>query len=483
MGQTNSQVDHDRPTGSSSSRPQDVHSSSNDLGSSTQRNSQQPAASQSRTYVDATKQDAQDVDGGLPSPPIAVFQDERKTRSAPNAINLATQPARNLPTSPLASPLASPRARMEQRGSLQLPNARTMPTEPSNNVRQSQEFDRRYDGPFGRASLAMQRRRSSQPRLAEETTELDVFEPVVEPLVVADPDGTRVPGPAFRPEPPSLNYTLRTRKMAIFLFWAVIVFDSVVMPIVLYFGLWYGVGPGNPSNARLSANTVFTVVTAAIGGASIVEYFVRFWRLYKKDSVCTVIGAHRWYLDWFHWMFTLAWIIVMIELIIGSIQDDPYIRLLSMPLSTMLFVFGTLLIVIDVSRYFEIPAPVRISSIPKGAQLRPGIYSLIEDICAVDGSGRTDFRVDFDKRYEASHVFRVMLRRLGFFWAVGAEGCAVLCTILIFGLDSVDAAYAIGWSVPFIWGGIWTAATFWYAKRELKKERVLWAAEAAKCRA
>jgi hypothetical protein len=92
------------------------------------------------------------------------------------------------------------------------------------------------------------------------------------------------------------------------------------MPIALYFGLWYGVGPGTNTptekKEKLSANTVFSIVTAAIGGASILEYFLRFWRLYKKGSVCRVIGAHRWYLDWFHWNFTLAWLIIMIELIV-----------------------------------------------------------------------------------------------------------------------------------------------------------------------
>jgi len=133
-------------------------------------------------------------------------------------------------------------------------------------------------------------------------------------------EGVRTPEPGFRPEPPRLNYDLRTRKWSILLFWTVIVVDSVAMPIALYFGLWYGVGPGTntPTEIRekLSANAVFSIVTAAIGGASIVEYFVRFWRLFKKNSGCRVIGAHRWYLDWFHWNFSFAWIIIMVELIV-----------------------------------------------------------------------------------------------------------------------------------------------------------------------
>jgi len=146
--------------------------------------------------------------------------------------------------------------------------------------------------------------------------------------------------------------------------------------------------------------------------------------------------------------------------------------------TTMLFVFGTELLIVDTMRFFHLPAPVRISSIPRGAQLRPGIYSLVEDICAVDGGGGTAFREALDRRYEASHVFRTMLRRLGIFWAVGAEGMAVLCTILIFTVQ-VDYAYAIGWSVPFVWAGVWTLITIWYVKIELRRENREWARDAA----
>ncbi|CAN8104020.1 unnamed protein product [Discula destructiva] len=344
-------------------------------------------------------------------------------------------------------------------------------------VRSSAEFDRRFDGPFGRPSLAMARRMSSQ---------------VEESLAARGHDGDALPGSQrefltasagsgpelLEPKPPPLNYTLRTRKMSIFIFWSFIVFDSVVMPIALYFGLWYGVGP--PAKKQvLSANAVFSIVTAAIGGASIVEYAVRFWRLWKKGSTCRVIGARRWYLDLFHWNYTLAWIIVMFELIIGTCQEWPPIRLLSLPLTTMLFTFGTELLLVDTLRLFRIPAPIRMSSVPKGAQLRPCIYTMIEDVVAVDGSGGTAFREALNRRYEASHVFRTMLRRLGIFWATGAEAMAVVCMILVFTVSD-DAAFAIGWSVPFVWAGVWTLCTFWYVKRELRKEETVWTEQISK---
>ena len=51
-----------------------------------------------------------------------------------------------------------------------------------------------------------------------------------------------------------------------------------------------------------------------------------------------------------------------------------------MVVPTTLYVFAVELLTLDLLRYFEIPAPIRLSSIPKGAQVRPGIYTIIEDV-------------------------------------------------------------------------------------------------------
>ena len=66
----------------------------------------------------------------------------------------------------------------------------------------------------------------------------------------------------------------------------------------------------------MSANHVFTIVTAAVGGVSIVEYFLRLWKLVYWKSTCRVIGAKWWHGDFFHWNFTIAWLIIMVELIV-----------------------------------------------------------------------------------------------------------------------------------------------------------------------
>ncbi|KAI7246361.1 hypothetical protein D0864_01661 [Hortaea werneckii] len=364
------------------------------------------------------------------------------------------------------------------------PRTSMQTTRPIGAPRPSKDFDQRRDGPFGRPSLNMtrppRRKSSGQPfptgpderRPTMEKTheehpgpggESDHSPPSMEML----PSST---DPIFQPEPPPLHYSLYDRKWSIIFFWGLILVDCIAMPLVLYFCLWH--------LTDLSPNTVFSIVTAALGGISIFEYFIRLRRLWMKTSTCRPIGSRRIYLDWFHWNFTFGWIIIMIELIVGTVPEHPPIRLLAMPCASMLYVFGTELIVCDVLRYFHIPAPLRVSSVPKGSQLRPCVYSMIEDIVAVDGSGGTAYRENLNRRYEASHVFRAMLRRLGIFWALGAMGIAVVLTILIFTIDD-EAAYVVGWAVPFVWAGFWTLATWLYVRVKLREEKVAWAEEVA----
>ncbi|OSS54040.1 hypothetical protein B5807_01450 [Epicoccum nigrum] len=273
--------------------------------------------------------------------------------------------------------------------------------------------------------------------------------------------------PDFR-RPPPLKYSLRTRKKAIFWFWTLIILDCIFMPIGLYFGMWYGL-----TRDQLSANATFSISTALLGTVSIVEYFIRFHRLWKKDSTCRVIGAKRAYLDWFHWNLSFAWFFIMIELIAGTCPHDPPIRVLAMPAATMLFAIGFQLLILDILRLRGIPAPCRISSLPKGAPLRPGIYAYIEDICAVDGSGGTEFRQRLNLRYQASKAFREMLHRLTLFWAIGAIVCATVTTAIIFTIQR-DAAYVVGWILPFLWAGIWAAITIPWVQRDLEKEYNDW---------
>jgi hypothetical protein len=115
-----------------------------------------------------------------------------------------------------------------------------------------------------------------------------------------------------------------------------------------------------------------------------------------------------------------AYVIIIAEMVIGTVPNEPLVRVIAMPVPSLCFIFGTQLLLVEIFRLLGIRAPFRISSTPRGGSLRPGVYSIIEDIVAVDGSGGTEFRHRLNKRYEASRVFRQMLHYISIFWAISA---------------------------------------------------------------
>lgn len=117
-------------------------------------------------------------------------------------------------------------------------------------------------------------------------------------------------------------------------------------------------------------------------------------------------------------------------------------RLLAMPLATMVYIFAIYMLLTDVFMHYDIRLPYRISSMPRRAPLRPGVYFLIEDIVGVDGSGGTEFRERLNARYEASPRFRRMLTKLSWFWSVPALLTAVVTTVIIFVLER-ELAYCV----------------------------------------
>lgn len=161
----------------------------------------------------------------------------------------------------------------------------------------------------------------------------------------------------------------------------------------------------------------------------------------------------------------------------GTAGNEPSIQLLALPLASVQAVFGTVLLLTDLLHLFSAPAPVRISSVRRGAEVRPGIYPLIEDICAVDGAGTTEFRKSLGRRYEASPIFRTTLRNLGLFWSLGALACAAGTIYLVFDINDTDVGYTIGWTVPFVWAGIWLLITIRYVQHMLRKELRLWVSQ------
>lgn len=161
-----------------------------------------------------------------------------------------------------------------------------------------------------------------------------------------------------------------------------------------------------------------------------------------------------------------------------------------MPAPSLLFIVGGLLIVSWALRTAGFKPSFRVSSVPAGIVIRPLVYTMMEDIVAVDGHGGQQWRQDLNARYEASIDFRKMVDRLNIFWGFGAFILAIILTIVVFTTPK-SIGYGIGkpdrytikywpltnvtaWVVPFIWAGIWTCITILYAQSCLTQEKITW---------
>ncbi|KKK16691.1 hypothetical protein P175DRAFT_0540939 [Aspergillus ochraceoroseus IBT 24754] len=265
--------------------------------------------------------------------------------------------------------------------------------------------------------------------------------------------------------PPPLPYSLYKRKKSIAFFWTLFVIDALAQPVVLFWTLWYA--------TDLSHNMVFTIVTITLGGVSVFEYFYRLYNLFRKDSCTRPLNARRSWLDFFQINFTLVWLILAVELIVGTVSPEPYVRLVAMVLPTVMFYFGGVFLTLDILRACGFRAPFRISSTPKGSVMPTALYVLIEDVVAVDGGGGQIYRYALRTRYLSSPYFRRMLVQMNFFWAGGSVIWAAAITAIVFTVPQ-SVAYTLGWSLPFVWAGLWTLITIPWVKSDLRREQELW---------
>lgn len=267
-------------------------------------------------------------------------------------------------------------------------------------------------------------------------------------------------------EPPPLPYSLHTRKRAIAIFWTIFIVDTLGQPLILYWTLWYC--------TNLSHNLVFSIVTACLGGVSVFEYFYRLYNLRRKSSRARPLNAKGSWLDFFHINFTIVWLILAVELIVGTVPTEPYVRLVAMVLPTVMFYFGFVHLTLDILRMMGFKAPFRISSTPKGSVMPTALYALIEDVVAVDGGGGQMYRYALRNRYLSSPYFRRMLFEMNCFWSGGSIIFAAAITAIIFTV-SEPVAFTLGWTLPFAWAGVWTLITIPWVQSDLRREKQAWA--------
>ncbi|KAG2415685.1 hypothetical protein HFD88_006876 [Aspergillus terreus] len=256
--------------------------------------------------------------------------------------------------------------------------------------------------------------------------------------------------------PLPLKYSLAKRKFRIIRFWLLVSMDSVAFPIGLYYLLTRAttlsltVGYFHDSNIDIVRNVRNGIIPEIM--ASVAEGF---------------------YFDFTHWHILASWVIIIAELVVGTIPNPPVMRMLAMPIPSLFFIFALEMFVLEAMYVLGRPVPFRVSSIPKGDPMRPALYPFLEDIIAVDGRGGAGFRSRLDQRYRTSPPFRGMLHRLTMLWAV-PQFLVAGGTLAGIVLADRELAYTLGWSVPAMWAAIWVVVMAICIRVELRREKHYW---------
>ncbi|KAF5864304.1 hypothetical protein ETB97_008082 [Aspergillus alliaceus] len=103
--------------------------------------------------------------------------------------------------------------------------------------------------------------------------------------------------------------------------------------------------------------------------------------------------------------------------------------------------------------------PFRISSTEKGALARPGIYTIVEDVVAVDGGEELKFRQILDARYCSNRPIQILLQRLGWAWGFSGLAVAIALLVLIGMVPNMEASFVIGWIIPWAWAAVLSLLT------------------------
>ena len=112
--------------------------------------------------------------------------------------------------------------------------------------------------------------------------------------------------------------------------------------------------------------------------------------------------------------------------------------------------------------------------------VRPAIYTIIEDVLAVDGGAGTAFRQSWNERYQASPDTRTLLGRLSLFWGCSGLVTAAGVIVAVLKVTNEDVGWALGWTLPWAWVAIMASITKIWARRALYREKFMMPGESCR---
>lgn len=261
-----------------------------------------------------------------------------------------------------------------------------------------------------------------------------------------------------------LDYNLWHHKTKLSLITALLVIESSLLPIALFYGLRL---------TTLRIGLVFAIITSFFGIVTGIEFGFRMLKLIKKNDNFRPIGGRRYRMDYTHHTLSVGYFFMSAILIGFSIPHSPWIRPLAIPVSYFYIQVGAQMLWSAIMHALGRPAPFRLSSVAKGEPMPPHVYTFVEDVIAVDGNAGKKFREAMKARYAASPRFRKMIAQQNWFWALGALADGIGTMVVIWTVPEV-VAYGVGWGSPFIFAIVWTWISVVWVRHDLREEKRLW---------
>ncbi|KAH8700395.1 hypothetical protein BGW36DRAFT_425222 [Talaromyces proteolyticus] len=283
--------------------------------------------------------------------------------------------------------------------------------------------------------------------------------------------------------PPALNLSSKSLRKTAILWLLFILFENSLIPIALFFIL------GDIFHVKLWI--IYTVIASIWGFALYVQFLIRLWKFLRRWKYYRPLSSTEtnsdqnpshprlYSLDTTHWILLVALSISIAELIIATALTTPSIRVLSVVNQSMFLALSIAVFILDVGSWFAMRATFRVSSIARGEPLRPGLYTLVEDVMAVDAGYGLEFRGHINARWKASPSFRLLFQRLSPLWSVSGIAVNGVCLgVSIVLIDDThgkgEAGFVIGFAVPYVWAFGLIIISVAVVKSSLQKERERW---------
>ena len=111
--------------------------------------------------------------------------------------------------------------------------------------------------------------------------------------------------------PPPLPYSLHAHKWTITIIWTLLLIDTAILPLALFYPLWYGTAT-QPWIIIAITSSIFGVISGA-------EWCYRTYKLLRNKNLRPVGSRGWWAFDAFHWIYSIGYGIALVRLSLFSI--------------------------------------------------------------------------------------------------------------------------------------------------------------------